>query len=1144
MKKLMLLFLLLNLGARAFGQSATALPDWVRMLYSENPNAWELRAAYEDYYREQPFEKNVHTQAYKRWVSRNQPFVNASGEVVVPTAAQKQAVESRARARRGGEEIWSFAGPDIHYAADGTLTPMSEHSNVYCNDRSLTNPDLLFCGTESGGLYKSVDQGMHWDFVTKGLLVGAVTAVRIHPADEQTVIFSGANDLYRSTDGGESWQVIGQPSFVAENISAWEIAFHPEDPSIVFAATETGFFRSTDGGDNWEEMLDNDCQAVQFQPGNPSVVYTVRHHPVTDEYKFYRSIDSGQTFTLYDQGWFEELPGFENVDVFGARLAVTEADPDRIYALIVGYGEYDAGVFTNGFIGVWVSDDAGETWTFPHGTIGTPYTADHPNLMNFVGDDGTYSQLLYNTTMVASQLDADRVLIGGLNLWRSDDACVSFQGAGGYIGGLPYFHVDQQELKVYKTGDNSEEVWCSNDGGICYSTDFMQSISNRCAGIMAVNLWGYDQGWNEDIMVGGRYHNGNMAYHENYPEGTFLALGGGEAPTGYVNYSDENKTYFSDIAGRILPETQEQQPGYFSMSLAPNESYWFNSSSRIMADHHYFDVVWLGRDNKLYRSQNGGSSYSEVYAFGTNASNQVLWFEQSYADPDVMYVHQRLGSTSRIWRTADGGVSWSQIDLPLTLSNLFFDLSASNPDELWVGYTYGSAANKIFHTTNAGGTWENLTTTALAGREIWGVAHQFGTDGGVYLAMLNGDVFYRNNTMSDWDLYSDGLPVSTQPIRIVPFYKDNKIRLATWNLGVWEAPLYEPSVLIADFAAEYGTFFCPGDPVHFVDHSVCSSEAVYAWSFPGAIPATSTEKYPTVVYAESGSFDVTMTITDNGVAATVTKPMYINAQEASPALLQEDFEAGAIPQEWQWAHSTGGSGNWTVSAQASAYGAGTYAMFFDNYGFDAQGNRDEIWLGKNVYTGIVVLEFDVAYVPYGGQYSDTLGVYYSTDCGNTWYEVFLEGGESLATAEASTEPFVPAADEWEHIALSIDPVNSGGSGEIIWAFQNRGHWGNNVYVDNINISPPVGVETTQTQSRLLLYPNPATDVFNIQWQDTPSGDASLAVYNPLGQCVYSERFAAATDGSRQLEVAHLSAGVYRVQWQVGGVQLVRTLSVR
>ena len=163
-------------------------------------------------------------------------------------------------------------------------------------------------------------------------------------------------------------------------------------------------------------------------------------------------------------------------------------------------------------------------------------------------------------------------------------------------------------------------IWASNDGGINVSNDFLNTYSARNRGIRAVNLWGYDQGWNEDIMVGGRYHNGNMGYHENYGQGNYLALGGGEAPTGYVNYSDENKTYFSDIQGRVLPETVQENPSGFSISIYPNESYWYNESSRILFSSVYFNTAYLGNANKLYYTTNG-SSFMELYAFGSNEND-------------------------------------------------------------------------------------------------------------------------------------------------------------------------------------------------------------------------------------------------------------------------------------------------------------------------------------------------------------------------------------------------------------------------------------------------------------------------------------------------------------------------------------------
>jgi photosystem II stability/assembly factor-like uncharacterized protein/PKD repeat protein len=1112
------------------------IPQWAKLLYSENPNATEVREAYESYYQTHEFVKTIHTQNYKRWIAKIRPFVYENGNVQVPDVQTKIETQNNAAAYRsgGGDNIWTYAGPEIHYSSDGTLTPISEQANVYCHDRSLANPNLLFCGTESGGLYKSLDQGQNWTFVTKEYVINSVSAVRIHPTDDNTIIFSAENDLYRSTDGGTNWEIIGDPAFQSLNISASEIAFNPENPDIVYAACNEGFFRSLDGGDNWTEVLFNESQVVQFKPDDPSVVYTLQKITGSTEYKFYKSTNYGQSFTLFDAGWFEMLSGYEDINVYGGRIAVSEADPNRIYALLVGYGQYDADSYTNGWIGTWVSYDAGATWSFPHDQIGTPYSSEHPNLMNFSADDGDYTQILYNTTMVASQLNADYVLIGGLNLWQSSDACQTYQGLGGYIGGLPYFHVDQQELRIYKTGENSEEVWCSNDGGICYSTDFMQTISNRCNGIQAVNLWGYDQGWNEDIMVGGRYHNGNFGYFENYDQGDALALGGGEAPTGYVNYSDENKTYFSDIAGRILPDEIDGEVQYFSMTMAPTESYWFNSSSRIMFDNEYYNVAWLGKENKLYRSNNGGGSFGEWYSFGVNANNPVLWMTQSYSDPNIMYLNQRTGNSSKIMKSSDHGNTWEQINIPSSSANLFFDIGATNPYEIWVAYPYGSNGNKIYHTIDGGENWTNMTSSILDNTQIWGVAHQFGTDGGVYIALLNGAVLYRNNTMAEWALYSDGLPISTQPLRIVPQYKKGLIRLATWNLGVWEAPLYEPSSLIADFASEFGTFFCPGDPIHFVDHSVSGDNATYEWSFPGGNPSASTEKNPTITYETSGSFDVSLTVTENGISNTITKTQYIESEESVAGVIAEDFEQANFPENWVFAHSTGGSSNWAVGNAASAYDIGSYSMYFDNYNNDVQGNRDEVWAGKQLYITSednYELTFDVAYAEYGGQYSDTLGVLLSVDCGETWTEMYVKGGDDLATAPDNDGPFVPSESEWRNEVIDLEEYFSELSfqgGEFIVAFQNRGRWGNIIYVDNINIDNTVDVNEEVSNAQLVkVFPNPSSNKVTILASIFTNQMVDVQITNQMGQIVFSDK--QPVNGGileKTIDISRLSNGIF------------------
>jgi PKD repeat protein len=409
----------------------------------------------------------------------------------------------------------------------------------------------------------------------------------------------------------------------------------------------------------------------------------------------------------------------------------------------------------------------------------------------------------------------------------------------------------------------------------------------------------------------------------------------------------------------------------------------------------------------------------------------------------------------------------------------------------------------------------------LSGEEVWAVAHQYGTDGGVYLALKNGRVVYRNNTMSEWEEYSTGLPASTEPLRIVPFYKGEKIRLASWNLGVWEAPLFESSAIIADFQTGDPTFFCAGDEVAFADHSVVPAGATYEWEFPGATPSFSNDQHPVVVYDSEGTFDVTLTVTFGNQSASITKQAYIGSQAAiMPAELMEDFEAGIIRSTWRDAHPTGGADNWTITSEASAFGEGAYSMMFDNFWIDVQGNRDEIQTEQTFFGATKVfwnLKFDVAYAEYGFPYSDTLAVLYSTDCGGTWNLIYVKGGDDLETSGNTSEPFVPTSAQWRTETVPIGLFDE--DSDVIFAFQNRGRWGNRIYADNIYLDY-VGSTEGMDSSRWMLFPNPAEDQLTIR---SPQERGMLEVIDATGRLVESVLI---REETTILDVSDWSPGVY------------------
>jgi hypothetical protein len=410
-------------------------------------------------------------------------------------------------------------------------------------------------------------------------------------------------------------------------------------------------------------------------------MYLVKNNPSLIICEFFISTDGGATWTIQSNGWYSSTDPARNDG--GARIAVTAADPNRIYAYLIG----EAKANDYGFIGVYRSDDGGYTWTLPNGPAGGPYTPTHPNLA--YGNTGwTYHQGFYNCAILASETNADHILIGGLNLYRSNDGGNTFSSVAGYVGGPLSMHVDMQDFRQV-----NGTTWITTDGGIYKSDNFFNSQpSFKMKGVHASDYWGFGSGWNEDVLVGGLYHNGNIAYHENYGAGNYLDLGGGEAPTGYVNPGANRRTYYSDIGGRVLPLTITGAVTGFTFGKSPNESYYAAESSEMEFHPNCYNIAWIGDDNKLWKSTDGGASFNLVEEFGTAVNDQVKYIEVASSNPDVIYLNQQpaSGSVGTLWKTTDGGANWSALTLPPGNSRrMLIAVNPLNESNVWIAYPGG-----------------------------------------------------------------------------------------------------------------------------------------------------------------------------------------------------------------------------------------------------------------------------------------------------------------------------------------------------------------------------------------------------------------------------------------------------------------------
>ena len=93
----------------------------------------------------------------------------------------------------------------------------------------------------------------------------------------------------------------------------------------------------------------------------------------------------------------------------------------------------------------------------------------------------------------------------------------------------------------------------------------------------------------------------------------------------------------------------------------------------------------------------------------------------------------------------------------------------------------------IYKSIDGGNTWSNLTTPTIQNERARWINLAYGTDGGIYYAS-NNTIFYRNNSMADWEDYGDGLPVQCNVNKAIPFYRDGKIRIASYGKRIWESP--------------------------------------------------------------------------------------------------------------------------------------------------------------------------------------------------------------------------------------------------------------------------------------------------------------------------------------------------------------------
>ncbi|MCH2193393.1 T9SS type A sorting domain-containing protein [Kordia sp.] len=559
-----------------------------------------------------------------------------------------------------------------------------------------------------------------------------------------------------------------------------------------------------------------------------------------------------------------------------------------------------------------------------------------------------------------------------------------------------------------------------------------------------------------------------------------------------------------------------------SFGISPNESPWFAQSSEMEFHPSCYNYVYTGNSNQLFKSENAGASFDAIYT--APANSQVLGIEISRINTDTMYIVVRPNSgNSYLVKTTDAWASTSTITLPSGNGTLaLISLDPENDETIWLAYPRGTNGNKVFKSNNGGTSWTNETSNELNGQNIQVLTTIGGTDGGVYVG-TSMSVYYKNNSMASWTLDNANLPTTIGANDLRPFYRDGKIRLASYGKGIWESALFEtPSRPVAKIMVDKLSANCAGDVFYFDDYSMLNhTNATWAWTFENANIATSSLRNPQVTFNGTGSHLVTLTVT-NDAGISSSDSITINVEALTNTNLEEDFEVAFVPEGWT--QESTGNYAWTYENNVGGFGLSTNSMVVNNYVISQQGTYCDIIAPLNMTNTDVtdgMLTFDVAYALYSAAYADGLEVYISTDCGMTWTSVYSKFGDVLATAPNTTAQFVPTATQWR--TESIDLTSYIGNENVQVKFRNVNAYGQALYVDNINLGSILSVNEVATDA-ISFFPNPVKSNDAVFVKSTKDEDIKFSLYNIQGKLIGT--IFTQTNTPIPTQQWDLSAGVY------------------
>ena len=1001
-------------------------PEWLRLWNDPSTNVYDVVREFDSEFEGKALEKGKGWKQFKRWEAFMDPRVYPTGQRPSPTAlyeGMQQVQQTWGSSSTGASGIgqWTPVGP-----FNGNPIQGIGRVNVIAFHPTLTN--VVFAGAPSGGLWKSSDNGSTWSTNTDLLPNLGVSGIAIDPMHPDTMYIAtgdrDASDTYtigvlKSTDGGETWNPTGLTFQLTNYARITGLVIHPTQTQNLVASTRSGIYRTTDGGATWSITQGGSFQSLTSVPGAPHLLYS----GTSSNGKVWFSRNFGQTWTMVTGSMGLPANGPARCEV-----ATTAADTNYVYALF--------GANNNGLFGVYRSTNKGLNWSQMHGAS--------PNLLDWsTTGSGSGGQAWYDLAIAVSPLNKEELLVGGVNVWRSNNGGASFALSGHWFGGggASYVHADHHWL-TFRPGTN--EIWSGNDGGVDVSPNggLANSWQARNNGLAITQYYKIaTTPTNTSWTLGGTQDNGT---HLN--KTSWTRVRGGDGMDCGLDPSNELVMYASIYYGDFTKSNNGGSNFNAPFNLPPSGS--GNWVTPFLVSQHNGNVLYAGF-TRVWKSTNAGMSFAATTSSNLLGTDNIDVLAESPSNPDVLYV----GINQYLFRSMDGGATFTQHSGGAG-SHVITGIAVDPLDPLHIvvsrsGYVAGQ---KVYESYNGGVSYSNISGS-LPNIPANAVAFEPGSSNLIYVGTDLG-MFVRNNVLGDWVPFNAGLPnVIVNDIEILT--QPRIVRIGTYGRGIWQSP-FASDLLVrptAGISAAPASVCGTGDTVQLADASL---GLVTSWNW-SVVPAGATllgasTANPKLVASQSGTYSIQL-VASNAYGSDTAVFVQAVAVGGFPIPAGDGFAQGL---DGRWSiENPHRDATWEAFATAGSDGDGSsMRMPHFSLGATAAGRGDALVSPVYNVTSGASLTFDAAYrtTSTTGP-SDTLYVYVQ-QCGSpTWTLLATRvesGSQNWATGPAQASAFTPAsAADWRRDSLFLGTL----AGAARFKFEARHGGGNHLYLDRFRVIP-------------------------------------------------------------------------------------------